>query len=105
MWDCGGEPPAAIGGVLELNEFIPRLLEETCALCQSNPETITVVRLVGIMPRKKAAAITDTRPARELRQRIADFRGLRIMTMDKQALEDIDRVIAETEALLQLRAL
>ena len=47
--------------------------------------------------------MTDTRPARELRQRIADYRGLRAMTMDKQALEDIDRVIAETEARLQLR--
>jgi len=48
--------------------------------------------------------MTDTSPARELRQRIADYRGLRAMTMDKQALEDIERVIAETEARLQLRA-
>jgi hypothetical protein len=47
--------------------------------------------------------MTDTRPARELRQRIADYRGLRTVTVDKQALEDIDRVIAETEARLQLR--
>jgi len=49
--------------------------------------------------------MTDTRPARELRQRIADYRGLRAITMNRQALEDIDRVIAETEARLQLRAL
>lgn len=48
--------------------------------------------------------MTDTRPARELRQRIADYRGLRAMTMDKQALEDIARVIGETEARLRLRA-
>ena len=47
--------------------------------------------------------MTDTRPARELRQRITDYRGLRTMTMDKRALEDIDRVIAETEARLRLR--
>ena len=48
--------------------------------------------------------MTDTTPARALRQRIADYRGLRAMTMDKQALEDIERVITETEARLQLRA-
>ena len=46
-----------------------------------------------------------TRPARELRQRIADYTELRAITADKQAREDIDRVITETEAWLQLRAL
>jgi hypothetical protein len=33
----------------------------------------------------------------ELRDRIADYRRLRTMTMDKQALERIDRIITETE--------
>jgi hypothetical protein len=36
-----------------------------------------------------------------LRDRIADYRRLRTMTMDKPALEAIDRVIAETETRLR----
>ena len=47
----------------------------------------------------------NTRPARELRQLVADYTELRTITVDKQAREDIDRVITATEARLQLRAL
>jgi hypothetical protein len=37
----------------------------------------------------------------ELRDRIADYRRLRTMTMDKQALERFDRIITETEERLR----
>jgi hypothetical protein len=43
----------------------------------------------------------DTRTAQELRERIADYGRLRTMTWDKQALERIDRIIAETEERLR----
>jgi hypothetical protein len=43
----------------------------------------------------------DTRTAQDLRERIADYRRLRTMTWDKQALERIDRIIAETEERLR----
>ena len=48
----------------------------------------------------------DTRALQELRERIADYRRLRTMTMDKQVLAAIDRIVAETEARLrQLKTL
>ena len=43
----------------------------------------------------------DTRALQELRERIADYRRLRTMTMDKQALGAIDHIVAETEARLR----
>jgi hypothetical protein len=42
-----------------------------------------------------------TRTAQELRERIAEYRRLRTVTWDKQALERIDRFIAETEERLR----
>ena len=43
----------------------------------------------------------DTRTAQELRQRIAEYRRLRTVTMDKQAREALDSIIAETEERLR----
>ncbi len=47
----------------------------------------------------------NTETVHELRQRIPDYSRLRWMTTDKQFVEAIDRIIAETEeALRQLSA-
>ena len=47
---------APIGAVAKAQLSIPRLRKETGALCQFNPEPISVARLVGVMPRRKRGA-------------------------------------------------
>jgi hypothetical protein len=37
------------------------------------------------------------KPVHELRRRVADYRHLRTVTRDRKMLENIDRIIAETE--------
>jgi len=43
----------------------------------------------------------DTGTLQQLRKRIAEYRRLRTMTWDKQALEAISRIIAEAEDQLR----
>jgi len=38
--------------------------------------------------------MTDAKALQQLREQIEDYRRLRTMTMDKEALERIDRIIA-----------
>ena len=45
--------------------------------------------------------MTDTRTAQELHQRIAEYRHLRSVTLDKRALEAIDAILAEAEESLR----
>jgi hypothetical protein len=47
------------------------------------------------------AAPMSTKSAQELRQRIAEYNRLRTLTMDKQAREALDSIIAETEERLR----
>jgi hypothetical protein len=55
----------------------------------------------GAALREQSSLGMDAKTRQELRQRIADYRRLRTMTMDKPALERIDRIITETEERLR----